>query len=289
MKDKNPNEAFASIIRDLDYNIDWKVKAMRQGMHKSVDKGSGLIFRDITRITDAPGQRRLDVRSSIRSSDGIPRVRIFEQKSALKVMLVADLSASLSYSGFVSKREEMAKFAVVLGYSAYRIGDAFGFLGYSDKVEFYEPPVFSKATAFDAARRIWESDMNSHGHKAIAEIAEHLPKEKSLIFWFSDFYFPEKEIEEFMALVGNYHDVRAVSFIDSSEINLPRFGFAALKDPERGGKRQVFIRPSIRKKIAKTFDEKRKRLESLFARYGNSVYFNIDDVNAKEIQDWLLK
>lgn len=281
-------KALTAIVEDLDYSVDWKATAFRPGRHPSKVQGSGFEFKGVVSITDADKLVRIDPIASAEAIDRIPRVRIVEQKSTLKVILIADLSASLSYSGFVSKREEMAKFAVILGYSAYRTGDAFGFLGYSDKIEFYEPPMFSKGAAFDAARMIWESKMKGRGHGAIAEVTEHLPKEKSLIFWLSDFYFPEKEIEEVLASAGN-HDVMAVSFVDCSEIDLPRFGFAALEDPELGGKRQVFIRPSVRKKMAKTFDKKKKRLEALFESYGSSIYFNVGSVNAKEIQDWFLK
>jgi len=252
-------KVLASIVEDIDYSVDWRTADFRPGRHKSRAVGSGFEFKGVISITDADKPVSLAPIATAQAVDRIPRVRITEQKSALKVILVTDLSASLSYAGYISKREEMAKFAVILGYSAYRVGDAFGFVGYSDKIEIYEPPVFSKGAAFGVARQIWESNAGGRGHKAITEIAGYLPKEKSLIFWFSDFYFSEKEIEGFLASVGN-HDVKAVSFIDSSEINFPKFGFTVLGDPELGGKRLVFVRSAVRKKIAETFIKKRSVL-----------------------------
>ncbi len=288
MKNNGVEEVLASIIEDLDYSVQWKAKAIRAGKHRSGVSGSGFEFKTVVPITEAEDWRRIDFMSSSRAMDGIPRVKVFDQKSGIKVVLVADLSASLSYCGFVSKQREMAKMACVLGYSAYRTGDSFGFVGYGEKIEFCQPPTFSKEAGFEIGRTLWDYKMEAGGHGGLSGVIDYLPKERSLVFWFSDFYLSEREMEEFLAATEN-HDVRAVAFLDDSEVNLPRFGFARLRDPESGGERFVFVRPSLRRKLAAEYRQRKSRLASLFGRRGKNAYFNVGEADIKGFQNWLLE
>lgn len=277
-------EELSKVVRDLEYSIDWRSAILRAGRHKSRRSGFGFEFSGILPVTRAPQSKRIDVRSTLLAPDGIPRVRVFEQKSSAKVILVVDLSASVAYGG---RQREMAKLACVIAYSAYRTGDMFGCIGYGEKVEYYEPPAVSKETAFDVGAFIWNCEFRAKNHDGLRDVAGYLPNEQALIFWFSDFHIPERDIATFIEET-KAHDVRAVAFWDSSEFNLPRFGFARFRDAESAKERLVFLRPSTRRKLEHNFSERRKKLTRMFGN-GTDIYFCIDQPNLNTFQKWLLK
>ena len=129
--------------------------------------------------------------------------------------------------------------------------------------------------------------MRAKKHDGLKEVAALLPDERSLVFWFSDFYFPESEAEEFLALASP-HKVLGVSFCDGAEINIPRFGLVGVRDAESGKIRSIFIRPSVRKQMAREREEKEKRLKMLFEARGAEIYFNKGEADLEKFQNWLL-
>lgn len=278
---------FSEVVRDLDYRINWRSKAFRPGRHKSKVRGSGFEFKDVVPITDSEKFDKLDMLATAQSFDGIPRVRVVEQKSNIKIVLVADLSASLAWEGLNSKRKEMAKLACVLGYSAYRSGDEFGFIGYGSDIEFSEKAVFAKSAGFNAGRLIWHSDMKSKNHKGLKDVCSLLPTERSLIFWFSDFYFPEEEIGFFLNSASPQL-VMGVSFTDNAEQTIPRYGLFSVRDSETGIKKTVFMRPSVRSYMLNNIAEKEKGLSGIFSHYFSDIYFNRGEADFENFQNWLL-
>lgn len=70
-----------------------------------------------------------------------PFVKVFEEERELTVMLVIDVSGSLSF-GTVSqtKREMVAEIAATLAFSAIQNNDKIGVIFFSDRIEKFIPP-----------------------------------------------------------------------------------------------------------------------------------------------------
>jgi uncharacterized protein (DUF58 family) len=270
-------------LRDFEYSIDWRSAVLRAGRHRSRRSGSGFEFRGVMPVTQAPQSKRIDIRSTLLAPDGIPRVRVFEEKSSVKVILVVDLSASVAYG---NRQWEMANLACIVAYSAYRTGDMFGYIGYGEKIECYESPVFSKEAVFDIGLLLWNHEFRAKNHQGLSEVAAYLPNERSLIFWFSDFHLPERDIAAFLEET-KAHDVRAVAFWDNAEFNLPSFGFVRFRDAESAAERLIFMRPAIKRKLEREFADKRKKLVRLFG--DADIHFHIGRQNLNAFQKWLLK
>ena len=70
-----------------------------------------------------------------------PFVKVFEEERELTVMLVIDVSGSLSF-GTVSqtKREMVAEIAATLAFSTIQNNDKIGVIFFSDRIEKFIPP-----------------------------------------------------------------------------------------------------------------------------------------------------
>lgn len=276
------------IIEELDYKIDWKTASSRPGSHKSKFAGSGFNFKTIDSILRHPEARRIDLSATIRNGTGIPEARIFEQKSSIKVIGVCDLSASLNFRGEKYKMQELANFVTCLAYSAYRVGDQFGLIGFSNKIDLYEPPAFSKGLALEAGTLIWNFKPKGKNSQALLQVTDYLPKQKSLIFLASDFHFDLKIVERFLSDNLN-HEIIPIIFWDAAEFNFPKFGFINLFDPETQKEKLIFLRPGISKKIKEAVDKKRQKLLSILAKYGAEPLIFINKFNAVKFSKFFLE
>ena len=97
--------------------------------HRSTRGDSGFEFRGHAALLDAPDPRRLDLHASLRDPFGNWIVRVYSQRKAIPVVMVADLSASMGFEGAQRKLDVLADFVDSLAWSAWRTGDSFGFVG----------------------------------------------------------------------------------------------------------------------------------------------------------------
>src|SRR5690349_19661192 len=103
---------------DLAYCLAWRSRAVRAGSHRSTHRGGGGLFHDLASLLDHPDPRRIDVRQSLRDPFEAIHVRRFEQKSAVAVTMLLDVSASMSFAGRTRKMRLAADLASVIAASA---------------------------------------------------------------------------------------------------------------------------------------------------------------------------
>src|ERR1041385_1831833 len=111
----------------VEYRVHWKSGGIRPGAFRGMHSGPGERFRTSVPLHARADPRRLDVRTSLRDPLGGIWVRDFEQKSALKVLILGDVSASMAFAGCHDKMTQMRRIAVALARTAWRNGDALGF------------------------------------------------------------------------------------------------------------------------------------------------------------------
>lgn len=260
------------MIEEFHYRIDWRSHSAHPGMHISSQTGGEQEFYGHAPLMARPEAHNIDVHASLLDPFGQFVVRTFKQRSVINVILIADLSASM---GFGSKMAAVAHFAETAAYSAYRSGDYFGFIGCGEALlpDFYFPVRWYKGGLPELGDKLRSFAPHGRSCNGILDIAEHLPKQRSLVFLLSDFHFPLPEIALMMdALIK--HDVVPIVLWQEREYNaFPDWGLLRLQDLETGQSRPLLMRPALKAKIRQRFAERRQQLRHTFIRYGRQPFF----------------
>lgn len=257
-------------LAEVHYKVRWRTRGGRPGHHASTRQGGGLEFRHHVPLVNAPDPRRFDVHASLRDPFGQIQVRVFQQKSAIPVFAVADLSASMRVGGAGGKQGLLADFVACLGYSAARTGDAFGLVGCAEAQQptLYVPPSANAAAALEAAASLRHAVPPGRGAAGLLAAAELVGPRRALVFLLSDFHLPLAFVERVLASLA-YHDVVPVLLCQRHEHeSLPAWGLARVQDPESGRQRLLVLRPALRQRIGEAYRARRAALSALFARHG---------------------
>jgi uncharacterized protein (DUF58 family) len=272
-------------LAELHYKVRWRTRGGHPGHHASARQGGGLEFRHHVPLIDAPDPRRFDVHASLRDPFGQIQVRVFQQKSAIPVFAIADLSASMRTGGARSKLAQVADFVACLGYSASRTGDAFGLIGCADAggPPLYVPPSVNPAAALEAAATLRDALPPGRRADGLLGAADLLGARRALVFLLSDFHLPYAFIEQLLASLA-YHDVVPVMLWNRREVDaLPAWGLARVRDPESGRQRLLALRPSLQRRIRDVWRVRQAALYSLFSRHGRPPLVLQDGFSADDV------
>lgn len=268
------------VPQEFHYHLGWRVSGARPGAHLTRTPGGVADFRGYAPFLDNPDPRRVDPRASLGS---IPRrlmVRTFNERSAVTVYAVVDLSASMRFAGVVHKHAMVADIAAAVAWSATRGGDAFGLVACDDVVrpDLFELPAIRRSAAEDVRRRLLACPPRSGAQAfALALAAPYLRRERSLVFLISDFHFDAGLLRQVLESLS-MHDVVPVALWDGAEYrDLPRWGWARVRDMESGGERALFLRHDLAQNIRRAYEAKRKGLAAQCRRLGARPPFFVED------------
>lgn len=276
------------MIQEFHYRISWRAGGNRPGAHRGATAGPGHEFIAHAPLLSARDPRRLDVRASLTDPLGEWKVRVFRQRAAVPVWLVADLSASMGYTGHRRKLDVLADFAASLGYSAWRTGDAFGFLACDGALrsDLSLPATRMRGAGPELAARLRALQPEGAGAEGLVEAPRRLSRERALVFLVSDFHFPLDFARRVREGFGR-HDLVPVVLWDPEEYrHLPSFGLVRLRDPETGAVRTLLMRRSLRERIARAFADRRAALEELFRAAGRPPLFMEHGFNPDAVTDY---
>lgn len=270
-------------VEEFHYKIPWRAKGIHPGHHPGRYLTGGFEFRDYQSLMDAPDPRRIDIRVSLRDPFERLLVRAYTQKTAVPVYAIADLSASMGFEGRFRRLDVLADFIASLGYSTYRSGDPFAFIGCDQEIraEFLQPPTRSKDAGVGLAQRLRCFEPEGRGSNALALAGRMMATRRALVFLLSDFYFSTDLQEKILTSLAR-HCVVPVVFTDSREhAGLPAFGIVQALDSETAQRCTLLMRPALRAKIRQRYLRYRKSLVEICRKYGTSPLF-IDDAFAAE-------
>lgn len=268
------------IPQEFHYRLGWRVHGARPGAHMTRTPGGVADFRGYAPFLDQPDPRRVDLRASLGVMPRRLMVRIFHERGAVPVYALVDLSASMRFEGRACKHLLAAEIAASIAWSSTRHGDAFGLVACDDAVrmELFEPPSTRRAAALDIYRRL----LASRGDKAasataLPQASDRLRHSRSLVFLISDFHFSADLMRGVMESLS-MHDVVPIVLWDRGEyVDLPRWGWARVRDMERGGERALFLRPELARRIRDAYAARRDWLASQCRAYGARTPFYVDD------------
>lgn len=239
------------------------------GAHCSQRGESGYEFRGHARLIDAPDVRRLDLRASLRDPFGDWTVRVYSQRRAIDVMLVADLSASMAFQGALRRQDVLADFVDSLAWSASRSGDRFGFVGCGKGVreDWLLPATRSRGAGRVFAERLRRGPLDETSSAGLLEAQRYLGRRRALVFLVSDFHFDLALLERLLGGLA-HHELVPVVMWDPLEAGPgARRGLATLHDAESGAERLVWWRPALRERWAAQGEARRAALAQVFERH----------------------
>jgi uncharacterized protein (DUF58 family) len=287
-------DAVAAIVADatqtpLPYRLHWRSGSSRPGAHGGRQLGMGGAFRGFAPLMHYPDPRRIDVRMTLRDPFGGVYVRRFEQRSAVTVYVLADMSASMKFEGRTSKRRLLATLAAALAISAHQYGDHFGFIGCDETVreELFLPATGNRGLEVEIASRVMAFAPSGRSAFGLIEAARQLGGRRKLVFLLSDFHMPLADAEAILDALSR-HDVLPVMLRDSAEsADLPRWGLASLADLETGRKRLAVLRPALYERWQRDALERQAALARLCARYARPLVRLTDTLDVRQMWEAL--
>lgn len=267
-------ESEAAPPADIPYRLPWRSVGVRAGAHRGKMEGAGGFFHDFAPFLQRPDPRRIDLRVSVRDPFEGLYVRRFEQKTAISVYALVDVSTSMSFRGRTEKMRLAADLCSALASSSRRAGDAFGMFGCGARVERDLHFTASRARGgeLEMIKRLRTHVPNTRGSDGFMEAASLLAGRRKLVFLISDFYMPHEACERIFSALSE-HDIVPIILSDTLEVEeLPRWGILSLTDIEFGRRRLVVMRPSLREAWQRRSEGRRAELNAVAARYGREPF-----------------
>ena len=215
------------------------------GEYHSAFKGRGMAFSEVREYQYGDDLRDIDWNVTARYNK--PFIKIFEEERELTVMLLIDVSESLTFgSSVMIKRDMLAEIAATLAFSAIQNNDKIGVVFFSDKIEKFIPPKKGKKHILFIIREIlgFTPENNETDISLALRYLTNAIKKRCTAFLLSDFINPD-EYKRALQIANRKHDIVALQVYDKLSTELPSVGLMKVLDPELG--KELWIDTSSRK------------------------------------------
>jgi uncharacterized protein (DUF58 family) len=220
-------------IRKIEIVTRRLVDQQMAGQYHSVFKGRGMSFDEVRAY--APGDEPRFIDWNVTARTGTPHVKRFVEERELTVLLVVDMSGSMSFGTTrAEKREAAAMLAALMGFSAISNGDRVGLVAFTDEVEVFVPPKKGRKHVLRIIDEVLSLEPKRRGTRlsAALEFVGQVTKRKSVVVLISDFL--DDGYERAMQIAARRHDLIPLSVSDPAEEVLPDLGLVLLEDAEGG-------------------------------------------------------
>jgi uncharacterized protein (DUF58 family) len=220
-------------VKLLEINTRKLVNSLFAGQYHSAFKGQGMTFAEFREYV--PGDDVRAIAWPLTARTGKTFIKKFDEERELTLMLIVDISGSLSFgSGDYFKGEVVTHLAALLGFAAAKNNDHVGLLLFSDQVEHYVPPKKGRGHIQRILRDLYYFKPKSQGTKisAAADYLQGILKKRATVFIFSD--FQDDGFAQALRMMSKKHEVIAVIVEDPTELQIPALGLVDLHDAETG-------------------------------------------------------
>lgn len=245
-------------VKQIEIRTRGIVNDVFSGEYHSVFKGRGMEFSEVREYQIGDDVRSIDWNVSARF--GHPFVKIFEEERELTVMLLVDLSGSLSFGSVDKTKQQIAaELSAILAFSALKNNDKVGLILFTDQIEKFISPKKGKSHALRIVREVlsFEPQGNKTNIRSALEYFNHTIKKKAIVFLISDFY--DFGYEKILRIVGKKHDLIGIVLSDPREKEIGGTGLIKFRDAETGEIRYI---DTDNKDFKLHFKETQKRFES---------------------------
>ncbi|GLU32656.1 MxaS protein [Trinickia caryophylli] len=299
--------------REIHYRLPGRASGFRPGSHPGTSFGAGQMFAMHARLVDYPDPRRLDLRASVASPRREWLVRLQQQRVAVPVQVVVDVSPSMYFGTACtgtagagtarSKLDVVADFVEALGYSAFRSGDRVGMSAFDtdEREDLFMPPrvgrgggdlmaAMLRGARVDApvrARR--HARDGAHGAHGLARALAKLAGRGGLVFIASDFHWPLDTLPSVLDALSHACVVPIVVW-DRAELEPPRAGsLLAVHDLESGARRTLWLSERVRANWRAAVAKRRMALDTLFGRRGMRPFYVEGEFDADALSRYFLE
>lgn len=220
-------------VRQIQIRARKPVAELLAGEFRSVFRGTGVEFDELREYVPGDDVRAIDWNVTARM--GRPFVKKYMEERELTIMLLVDLSGSMSFgTGHSLKRERAAELAALLAFSASQNRDKVGLISFTDRVEQFIPPKKGTRHVLRLIRELLYFRPEGRGTD-IAGALRYLnlvQHRKAVVFVISDFF--GEGFRHDLRLSARRHDLITVLLRDEKEAALPSLGVVLFTDPETG-------------------------------------------------------
>ncbi len=220
-------------VREIEIRTKGLVNQVFSGEYHSVFKGKGMEFSEVREYQFGDDIRNIDWNVTARF--GHPFIKVFEEERELTVILMIDLSGSLSFgTKQKTKQKVAAEISAILSFSALKNNDKVGLILFTDKIEKFVPPRKGRKHVLRIVREIlsFKPEGNKTNLQNAMEYLNHTIKKRSIVFFLSDFI--DTGYEKILSVVSKKHDFIALSIEDKRERELVNVGLVKFLDAETG-------------------------------------------------------
>lgn len=274
----------------IHYHVSWKPNGQQVGTKRGLSAGIGDQLRSLVLLRDHPDPRRLDLRASIRDPFERLWVRDFYLNTALNVIVLLDGSASMGYEGTVNRLKVAEDFTAQLAVAAYRSGDAFGLFSANERLikEATLPARLNKSAWLWVRQQLGKLKVSGNSAAGLLRAIPQLPKRRSLVFVVSDFRWPEGQYQQLLKGL-NHHDVVPIMLQDPAEMTeLPKRGFAAVKDAETGETQFLWMRPALKARLEAARSAHLTQVQAVSRRFGVLPFLVNGTFNAGLLNEYFM-
>ncbi len=268
-------------VREIEIRTKGLVNQVFSGEYHSVFKGKGMEFSEVREYQFGDDIRNIDWNVTARF--GHPFIKIFEEERELTVILMIDLSGSLSFgTQKKTKQRVAAEISAILSFSALKNNDKVGLILFTDKIEKFAPPRKGRKHVLRIVREIlsFKPEGNKTNLKSALEYLNTTIKKRSIVFFLSDFI--DEGFEKILSVVSKRHDFIALAIEDIREKDLINIGLVKFFDAETG---QEFFVDTSNKDFLDFY--KKKRIELAKNRQYLFRINRIDNINISVGEDYI--
>ncbi len=239
-------------IRRIEIQTSRLVTEHLAGSYQSLFRGQGIAFSEVRAYEPGDDVRKIDWNVTART--GEPHIKLFTEERELTVMLLVDMSASLSLgSQEYDKRNLVARLAATFAFSAIANNDRVGLIGFTDRVEVFVPPRSGRKHVLSVIQRVLSHEPQSRETSAVValEYLARLHKGHSVAVLISDFVdavdvradpAQQVRLEHALKVAKRRHDVIPIRVEDPIELDFPAVGLLAVEDLELlGAEGDLFV------------------------------------------------
>jgi uncharacterized protein (DUF58 family) len=222
-------------IRKIEIVTSRKAQEQLAGQYHSVFKGRGMSFDEVRPYQPGDEIRFIDWNVTARAGDVY--IKRFVEERELTIMLLVDLSASLSFGTDVElKREVAAMMAGLLAFSAIDNGDRVGLILFTDRVERFVPPKKGRKHVLRCLAEILHFEPEGKGTDLAVplEYLARVSRRQVVGFVLSDFQAPTSSYLPALRIASRRHDIVPIIVRDPMEDELPSMGLVPFEDLEDG-------------------------------------------------------
>ena len=252
------------------------------GQYHSAFKGRGMSFSEVREYQYGDDVRDIDWNVTARFHK--PFVKVYEEERELTVMLLVDVSESLSFGTVKqSKRDMLTEIAATIAFAAIQNNDKIGVIFFSDSIEKFIPPQKGRKHILYIIRELlgFTPRSNRTDIKVPLEFLTNAIKKRCTAFLLSDFIAPH-DYKNALTIANRKHDIVAIQVYDRRVTELPKIGLMKVFDAESG--EEVYIDTSsakVQNAQRVWWKEQCEALDTIFAKS------RVDSVAVRTDEDYV--